>query len=389
MADVYVIGAGMVGSAMALDLAFDHRVFAADIDEGALTTLRLRNPNIQTTPLDFSDVPALQSWLKPADIVLCAVPGFLGLNTLKTIIEAGKNTVDISFSPEDFLPLYPLAEEKGITVIVDSGVAPGIPNYLLGLHNEQMELDSFEYMVGGLPQNPQPPFNYKAPFSPIDVIEEYTRPARMQVNGRILTHPALSDIESVSFEPVGMLEAFNTDGLRSILKTMAHIPNMKEKTLRFPGHAAQMQTLSDGGFFSDQPLKIKGQSISPLNLTAELLFKEWELKPNEPEFTLLKITLKGKEKGLRKSIVYSLYDEYNLETKTSSMARTTGYTATAAINLVLNGHFTEKGLFPPELVGKDQNCTAFILQYLKARGVTIKKKSNKQGRKGSDPSVTK
>ena len=236
MKNIYQIGAGMVGSAMAIDLSKNHNLFLADYDLNALKTIQSKNSNIQISQLDITDSEALSEWIAPADIVLLAVPGFLGYKALETIINSGKNVVDISFSPENVLDLNILAIEKGVTAIVDAGVAPGIPNYLLGYWDTQLNIESFEYYVGGLPKNPQPPFNYKAPFSPIDVIEEYTRPARMLVDHEIITHPALSDVEKIKFEDAGTLEAFNTDGLRSLLSTMNHIPNLKEKTLRYPGH---------------------------------------------------------------------------------------------------------------------------------------------------------
>ena len=234
MVNVYVIGAGMVGSAMALDLSNDYHVHLTDNNLENLSSIKKRNPSITITQLDVTDHKTLLKWLKPADIVLMGVPGHLGYQTLKAVIGAGKNIVDISFSPENVLELSPLAENIGVSVIVDSGVAPGIPNFLLGYHNTKMEIKSFEYYVGGLPKNPEPPYNYKAPFSPIDVIEEYTRPARMMIDGEIVIKPALSEIEIIDIQDAGKLEAFNTDGLRSILMTMNHIPNMKEKHFGIP-----------------------------------------------------------------------------------------------------------------------------------------------------------
>ena len=139
--------------------------------------------------------------------------------------------MDISFSPENVLTLDQLAKEKNVTAVVDAGVAPGIPNFLLGYWNSKMKINSFDYCVGGLPKNPSPPYSYKAPFSPIDLIEEYTRPARMRINSQVVTKPALSDLEIFNFSEVGKLEAFNNDGLISLLQTMSHIPNMNENTL--------------------------------------------------------------------------------------------------------------------------------------------------------------
>jgi lysine 6-dehydrogenase len=236
-----------------------------------------------------------------------------------------------------------------------------------------MKMTNFECMVGGLPMKRVYPFEYKAPFSPIDVLEEYTRPARYVENSHIVTKPALSDAELIDFEHVGTLESFNTDGLRSILFTMGHIPNMKEKTLRYPGHIALMQGLIKAGFLSTKPLSIKGQQISPMEFTSTLLFDQWKLGETEEEFTLMQIKMSDAEK----TICYDLYDEYDVATQTSSMSRTTGYTCTAALNMLIEKLFTEKGVFPPELVGKDEPCFNFILNYLSDRNIHYRKTESK------------
>lgn len=374
MAKIAIIGAGMVGSTMALDLAGTHEVALGDLNKAALDLVRELQPAVQTRVLDVTNTTTFNHWLKGADLVLCAVPGFLGYSTLQNIIEAGKNCVDISFMPEDALELNSRAVNRGITVIVDSGVAPGMSNLILGDHNREMEVHSFTCLVGGLPLNPEHPFGYKAPFSPLDVIEEYSRPARMIVEGKLQTRPALSDIETVELSPVGTLEAFNTDGLRSLLKTMSHIPNMVEKTLRYPGHAALMKVLKDSGFFSQEKIRMKnGQILSPLELSSELLSRAWQLKPGEGEFTIMEIVLRGRKGSTTVEIRYHLYDEYDPESGFSSMARTTGFTATAMVNLVLDGLFRQPGVFPPEIVGAKQGCLDYILAYLKERGVNYQR----------------
>ncbi len=284
--------------------------------------------------------------------------------------------VDISFFPENSLELNALAKTKNVTAIVDCGVAPGMDNIILGRYNEIMKLTDFECLVGGLPKVKKWPFNYKAPFSPVDVIEEYTRPARYVENGNVVVKSALSDIEHIEMENVGTLESFNSDGLRSIIYTMSHIPNMKEKTLRYPGHAEKVMTLRDSGFFSKTPVNINGHDIVPLDFTSRILFNEWKLKDGEEEITVMRVTLIGTEIGIKKKVVYNLYDEYNAETKASSMSRTTGYTATSAVNMVLDGIFSEKGVFPPELVGKHEKCFHYILNYLKERNVIYKKEES-------------
>ncbi|MBI5219124.1 MAG: saccharopine dehydrogenase NADP-binding domain-containing protein [Bacteroidia bacterium] len=372
MKNIIILGAGMVGSAMAIDLSKKHQVTSADINKEALSALK-KGHKIKTIHQDLSDKKELAKIIKNYDLVISAVPGFMGFETVKTIIGCKKNLVDISFLPEDILPLDTLAKKNNVTAITDMGVAPGMPNVIIGYYNERMTVTDFEYMVGGLPKVRTFPFEYKAPFSPVDVIEEYTRPARYVKNFKMIVKPAMSDPELIDFEKAGTLEAFNTDGLRSLIYTVSNIPNMKEKTLRYPGHIRLIQALNAAGFFGHEPIHIKNNKIVPFEFTTKLLFKQWKLQPEEPEFTIMRVKVTGVEKKKKKTIVYDLYDEYDPKEKISSMARTTGFTGTAGAELILQGKFKQKGVFPPERVGKDAACFKFILDYLKQRNVIYKK----------------
>ena len=161
-----------------------------------------------------------------------------------------------------------------------------------------------------------------------------------------------------------------TARVRSIIYTMPHIPNMKEKTLRYPGHVEYIRVLKESGFFAAEKIEVNGDMISPIDFTSKILFNEWKLGETEEEITVMRVTLKGENaNGQIEEVVYNLYDEYSAETKTSSMARTTGYTATAAANLFLDGLFNEKGVFPPELVGKHEACFNYFLAYLEERNI--------------------
>ncbi len=376
MKNIIVLGAGMVGSTMAIDLTKKHQVTLTDFNQKALDKAITKCDLLNTQILDVTQKDLLQSTIKNYDLVVCAVPGFLGFETLKAIIEAEMNVIDISFFPENSLDLDTLAKEKNVTAIVDCGVAPGMDNIILGYYNEKMKLTDFECLVGGLPKVKKWPFCYKAPFSPIDVIEEYTRPARYVEHGEMITREPLTDCEFIEFDKVGTLESFNSDGLRSIIFTMPHIPNMKEKTLRYPGHVEYVRVLKEAGFFNTEKIEVGGNPVSPLDFTSKILFNEWKLGETEEELTVMRITLKGEnENGEIEEVVYNLHDEYCQETQTSSMARTTGYTATAAANLFLEGLFTEKGVFPPELVGKHEACFNYFMGYLKERNIHYVKSS--------------
>jgi lysine 6-dehydrogenase len=367
---IIVLGAGLVGKAMAIDLAKDHEVTSVDINKEALQSLAEKN--IKTVMADLSDYSKIKSLVADYDIVVGAVPGFMGFNTVQAVIEAGKNMVDISFFPEDPFALDALAKKHQVCIVTDCGVAPGMGNIILGYHDIKMKVTKYECLVGGLPVVREWPYEYKAVFSPIDVLEEYVRPARYVQNGAMVVREALSDAELVHFDGVGTLESWNSDGLRSLIQTMPHIPDMIEKTLRYPGTIQYLRVLRETGFFSYDEIEVKGNKIRPIDLTAKLLFPKWKLKPGEEEFTVMRIVIEGEENNQEKSYTYHLHDKYDKGTDTLSMARTTGYTCTAAVNLVLDAKFMRIGICPPEFLGDDENNFNFILEYLKARGVNYK-----------------
>lgn len=373
MKKIVVLGAGLVGKAMAIDLSKNFDVTSVDINQLPLS--ELSSVGIKTQKADISNATILASLIQPFDLVVGSVPGFMGFETCKTVIEAGKNMVDISFFPEDPFLLDELAKENNVTIVTDCGVAPGMGNIILGYHNKKMKVKSYECLVGGLPLVRDWPYEYKAVFSPIDVIEEYTRPARYVQNGFIVTREALSDAELVHFDEVGTLESWNSDGLRSLIRTMAHIPDMIEKTLRYPGCIEYLRVLRETGFFSYEEVDVKGVKVRPIDLTAKLLFPKWKLKPGEEEFTVMRIKMTGEENGQEKKLQYTLLDRTEKKSGTLSMARTTGYTCTAAVNLVLEGKYTRKGISPPEYLGEDEGNFTFIVDYLKERGVIYKTSS--------------
>jgi len=367
---VVILGSGLVGSPMAIDLAKDPKfeVTLADINEDALSKIGLEYP-VKTIHRDLSDPAEVTKLVSGFDMAINAMPGFMGFQTLKAIIEAGKDVVDIAFFIEDPFMLDELAREKGVTAIMDCGVAPGMCNILIGYADHLLdETENILYYVGGLPEIREWPWEYKAVFSPLDVIEEYTRPARYVENGRLIVRPALSDPELISFAGVGTLEAFNTDGLRSLAKTIS-CPNMKEKTLRYPGHIEKMAVLRETGFFSAEPVEINGTLIRPIDFTSRLLFPKWKLKEGEVDITVMKVVVEGRKDGKQLRYTWDLLDKYDPVTRIHSMARTTGYTATVALRMIADGLYTHKGITVPEFIGRKPDCVDYMLEGLKNRGV--------------------
>ncbi|MBL7903466.1 MAG: saccharopine dehydrogenase NADP-binding domain-containing protein [Bacteroidales bacterium] len=367
---VLVLGAGLVGGPMAIDLAKDgeFEVTSADLSAGALSKLTPYS-GIKTIQADLDDPETIRKLAEGHDYVINAVPGFMGFRTVERLIECGKNVVDIAFFPEDMFLLDEKAKSKGVTVICDIGVAPGMSNVLIGYGASMLDtLEKGITYVGGLPVVRTWPYEYKAVFSPIDVIEEYTRPARYIDGGRMVVREALSDPELLEFPGIGTLEAFNSDGLRTLATTVKG-DFMIEKTLRYKGHIEKMAVLRDTGFFSKEPITINGVSVTPLEFTSKLLFPKWKLEEGEEDITVMQVITEGMKDGKRLRYTWNLYDRYDPVSGIHSMARTTGYTATMAVRMLANGLYSRPGVSAPEFLGKDPKIVSFLLEGLRRRGV--------------------
>ena len=367
---IAILGAGMIGAPMAGDLSREKefQVTSVDISGEALDQVKSKHPGVETLQRDLSRPEEVSELAADFDLVINAVPGYLGFRTARAVIEAGRNCVCIAFYEEDPFELDGPAREKNVTMVMDCGVYPGMGSALI--MDAAGKLDEVERVltyVGGLPENRES--GYKAPFSPLDVIEEYVRPARYIEKGVEVVRPALSDPEFIDFPVIGTLEAFNTDGLRTLARTLA-APNMKEKTLRYPGHIAEMSVLRDMGFFSkEKNIELQGRLVSPRELTSRVLFPRWKYGEGEVDVTILKSIVEGLKNGRRTRFTIDLHDRACPETGVSSMARTTGYTATLVARMIAGGIYTRKGISPPEYLGKDPAWVDYLLQGLKERGV--------------------
>jgi len=369
---VVVLGCGAVGRHMAIDLckAPDCEVISVDVDQQALERLAQEHP-IRTRVEDLSTAEGVTRAVADADLVIGSVPYSIGYGMLEGVIRAGKNVVDISYFLDDPFGLDDLAKENGVTAVVDCGVAPGMANIILGDHTRKMKVTRYECYVGGIPKARNAPFEYKSPFPVLEVLEEYAGSARMVENGKVLVRPMLSETATIEVEEVGTLACLNSDGLRTLIRTM-EIPDMLEKTLRYPGHADAMRSLIDAGFLSLTPIQVKGASVRPIDVTASLLASQWRYEPGEADLTVMRLVISGAEDGQPATYTYDLYDEYDAATGTPSMSRTTGYTCTAVARMVLDGDYSQKGICPPEFVGRADGCWQRVEEYLENRGVRFR-----------------
>lgn len=369
---INLLGAGRVGSFIAEELHRDGvDICAFDLSEKSLENLSKKN--IKTALCNLSNEENLIKTIKDADLIINALPGFMGYKVLEISVEEKKPLIDVSFMPENPLNLDKKAREKDTIAIVDIGIAPGLSHFIIGRESFlNKNLSGAKIYVGGIPFERTLPFQYKAPFSPMDVLEEYTRTVRYRFNGALTEAEPLTDIEEINIFGIGTLEAFLTDGLRTLLYT-TQIPTLIEKTLRYPGHCQAIKILKSSGFLSKNPIDYNGNPVIPLEFTSKILFPLWELKKIDREMTILYIYLWYEEGQKKGEIDYFLIETTDLEKGISSMAKTTGTPAIIVTEMYLEGKINLKGIVPPEILGKDEKIFEEFMEKLEKRGLKLNK----------------
>ncbi|MCH2146095.1 MAG: saccharopine dehydrogenase NADP-binding domain-containing protein [Phycisphaerales bacterium] len=370
MPKAVVLGCGKVGSVMARDLAESEGWSVLSVDPSADSLAQVEGRDgIKTLCADCSDQAVVRDVAERHDIVIGALPSTLGYRAMEATIEVGTPMCDISFMTDDFLALDGLAKERGVTVIADCGVAPGMTNMFAGWGASKLDrADDIEILVGGVPRERFLPWEYKAGFSPYDVIEEYVRPSRVVENGEIVIKEALSEPELLDFPGVGTLESFNTDGLRSLADTL-DVPNMRERTMRYPGHIDLARAFRDTGLFSEEPVEVNGVEVVPRALLAKLLFPKWTFEPMEEDITVMRVVVEGELDGVPTRLKWDLLDRLDPATGFTSMSRTTGFTCTVVARMILDGTLDTPGVFAPEMIATRDGILDMILAGLAERGV--------------------
>ncbi len=365
--NICVVGAGMQGSVVAQDLVRSgNSVTVLDNNINLLRQLK-KTTKVNAREINVTNKIKFIRFIKPFDVVVGALPAAMGYYTMDCAIRAGVDLVDLSYSPEDPFSLHDKAVQEGIRIVPDAGFAPGLSNVLIGeTYQEFKGIDTLKILVGGIPQNPKPPFNYHMTWSLTDVIEEYTRPAKIIRNKEIVTIPALSGIEEIAIPDIGKLECFYTDGLRTLLKTMKHVKTMEEKTIRYPGHGQLFKTLIDCGMFLNQSIRYRKRLVNLREVNLQYLRNVLRVGDREDLSIMIIEIAKGRKK--RK---YTCIDYYDKKKDITSMARMTAYTGSIIAQCIKkHGHF---GVVPPEYLGMDKKLCRFIKTEIKKRNIIIKK----------------
>lgn len=374
---VLVVGCGKVGSEIARDLAGESEVdfvIAADASPENLKKFK-GTEKIQTERLDISQKSLVKKTMQKADLVCGALPGRIGFQVMSHAVEAGRNVVDISYTPENPFKLHRKALDKDVVVVPQCGVAPGFTNMCVGDAYRQFgTISSVRILVGGLPQKPVPPLNYRIVFSLDDVVNEYSRPVHIIKNGRKESVEPLSGGGLMNFPGVGKLEYFLTDGLGSLPHSFPKVRDMFEYTLRYPGHAEMMNTLRVLGFFDRSKISVDGFNLDPRAVSLVLL-KESFSKGGPEDLLALRVEVEGKN-GSKKQASYQVLDYYDSRRGVSAMSRTTAYPCTSAALLVGSGKVAQRGVVPPEKIAQTQSHFRQVLSRLKDRRVKVRMTMN-------------
>ena len=367
-----------MGSTIAHDLVKSREVeevTLCDVDVSRLSKVRrgVSSPKLRLKKHDVRRRIQTIELLRQSDVGVGALPYDLCEHPIKATLAAAVDYVDLIYGWRyEHSSISRMAERRGITIIPACGLAPGLSNVLAWAAADQLDsVREVHIKTGGIPERPRPPLNYRIVFSFEAVLEEYLRKARIVRNGRIIDVEALSGLEQIDFPlPVGRCECFYTDGLSSLIQTIRHVKEMDEKTIRWPGHVAQIKTLIESGLLDPKPITHNGHEIVPRKFTAQILSDRLSLR-NEKDLTLLRVDVKGKKNGKVVRNRYDMIDHYDSRNRITSMARTTSYPCAAAALLLGTSQIEPTGLVPPEIAFEAEN-RRWLLSYLRNRRIRIR-----------------
>lgn len=360
---VLVLGSGKMGLAAIEQLVKDEeieQVIVNDLNQEVLQEIESRwgKEKLTTESIDVTDIEKLIPLMKRAQVGLIALPKGFELPVIKAGIQAGLSLVDLASPPEvvedrftgDESKYHRPAIENKMVYIPSCGVAPGLSNILVMYGINQLDRAEKAFIkVGGIPQDPVPPFQYKLVFGSVEnVLKMYSRTPRVVRDGELVDDIPISGLETVYFPGIGQLECALTDGLASLIYTVKNLEEMDEKTIRYPGHYEKIQAYIDCGFLNEEPVEVAGQKISPRSFLAAQLTPHFKLEKGERDLTVMRVDVLGEKNDRRCQLVFELMDFYDETNQVTSMARTTAYTGMIVAKMIARGEIKEQGVIMPE-----------------------------------------
>lgn len=345
--NVLVLGGGQQGRVIATDLARslpNARIDVADVRAPKLPA----QSNVRWVEADLSDATTLARLMAAHEMTVGALPSRFGYAAMRAAIEARTPLVDVSFTPENPLALDAEARAAGVAIVPDCGLAPGLSHLAAGHAAAQGPTDEIVISVGGVAEDPSRPYSYVVTWSLEDLLEEYVRPARIVRGGEPVTVPVFDELIHVTVDGVGEMESFLSDGLRTAIETLPDVPDMEERTLRWPGHVAAVRPLVDSGRFLEE-FRAKCVVEEPRDLVAMVV----------------------RARGPRRASRMTLVARRDAGTGMTAMARTTALTTSVVAQLVARGGARTPGVNPLERVARDGEATRFIVDELAKRGVIL------------------
>lgn len=370
-----IIGCGPMGQAAAIEMIKEsslEELCIIDIDERKLKSIedRLKDERIKTVKMNVKNRSELENLASKYDCAIVALPHKYVVQVDDTCIDAGIHVVDLAYEPEQ-LELNGKALDRNIIIVPGCGVAPGLSNILARYGTYRMDkVESIKVRVGGIPINPKPPLEYGKFFSLESVINEYTNPVRIIIDGKLVKVPALSGLEQIELLEVGQLECFYTDGLATLPYTIGNVKEMWEKTIRWPGHVNKILTLRELGFFNEEKIKVDEVEIRPIELSLKLLN---EKLMEEEDMVILLVDVTGYKGDIYVEAKYKMIDYYDKVGKVTAMGRTSGYTCAIIAKMIMKKEIIGKGVIPPENLLSKENIEK-LLKELWDRGINVEEK---------------
>ncbi len=374
---ILVIGCGNIGSVAARDLAESLRtaeIVLADANRSRAekATSKIGQDNVSWIQADALNHHELVDTLRKFDLAIGALPGAIGYRVCKASIVASVSLVDVSFLPENIMKLNQAALKAGVSILPDCGMSPGLSSILVGHAVSKLdEVESVHMLNGGIPEKLVPPLDYVITWSAKDLIELYTRKVNIVRGGKRTRVEAMSGLEQIVFPGVGELEAFYTDGLRTLLQTVKVAKEMWEKSLRYPGHIEKIKLLKTLGFFEERPIEVDGARVNPRELTAKLLERKLK-RPGIRDVVPMLVEVSGLKNGENVTYTYHMLDHFDKKRKVTALARTTAYTTSVVAQLVASKMIKEKGVIPPEKLGMNETIYKKFMDLMKKRRIVVR-----------------